>query len=48
VQADAGGNFDFSFTSPLPLPGTRYDIQMSSTKADVTNEARLVLFQRQG
>lgn len=48
MQADAGGNFDFSFTSPFPVPGTRYDVQMTASKADVTNESRLVLFQRQG
>jgi hypothetical protein len=48
LQADANGNFEFSFTSPFPVPGTRYDIQMVASKADVTNEARLVLFQRQG
>jgi hypothetical protein len=48
MQADAGGNFAFDFSSPFPVPGTRYDVQMTSSKADVTNEARLVLFQRQG
>ena len=48
LQADRDGEFEFSFTSPLPVPGTRYDIQMTATKADVTNEARLTLFQRQG
>ncbi len=48
IQADRNGDFDFSFNSPFPVPGTRYDIQMTATKADVTNEARLTLFQRQG
>lgn len=48
LQADARGNFDFSFSSPMQIPGTRYDIAMSANKADVTSEARLVLFQRQG
>jgi hypothetical protein len=48
IQADANGHFDFSFTSPFPVPGTRYDISMVASKADVTNEARLVLYQRQG
>ena len=32
----------------LPVPGTRYDVSMVASKADVTNEARLVLYQRQG
>ena len=48
VQADANGRFDFSFSPPFPLPGTRYDVAMVAHKADVTTEARLVLYQRQG
>jgi hypothetical protein len=48
VQADANGHFDFSFNSPLQIPGTRYDISMVANKADVTTEAKLVLYQRQG
>jgi hypothetical protein len=48
MRADANGHFDFSFSSPFPVPGTRYDISMVASKGDVTNEARLVLHQRQG
>lgn len=48
LQADRNGHFDFSFDSPFPVPGTRYDISMVANKADVTTEARLTLFQRQG
>ncbi len=48
LQADANGNFSFSFSPRFIVPGTRYEIDMVSTKANVTNEARLVLFQRQG
>lgn len=48
LQADANGNFDFSFASPFPVPGTRYEVSMVASKADVTAEARLVLYQRQG
>jgi hypothetical protein len=48
IQADANGNFEFSFTSPFPVPGTRYDVSMKARKADVTTEAKLVLYQRQG
>jgi hypothetical protein len=48
VQADAGGNFDFSFRTPFPVPGTRYDVQLLAHKADVTTEARLTLYQREG
>ena len=48
VQADANGNFSFSFTPQLPLPGTRYEVTMVSTRGDVRAESTLVLFQRQG
>ena len=48
MRADADGEFDFSFSSPFPVPGTRYDVSMTASKADVTNETRLVLYQRQG
>jgi hypothetical protein len=48
LQADARGMFEFSFRSPFPVPGTKYDVNMIATKADVTREAHLVLFQRQG
>lgn len=47
LQADANGNFDFSFTSPFPVPGTRYEVSMTASKADVRAETRLVLFQGQ-
>jgi hypothetical protein len=48
IQADSNGNFEFSFSSPIPVPGTRYDIAMRAHKADVTTESKLVLYQRQG
>lgn len=48
LQADANGNFAFSFSPRVLIPGTRYEIDMVATKANVTSEARLVLFQRQG
>jgi len=48
LQADPDGYFDFRFTSPYPVPGTRYDVSMTASKADVTNEARLTLYQGQG
>ncbi|WP_328700407.1 hypothetical protein [Caenimonas soli] len=48
VQADGNGNFSFSFTPQLPLPGTRYEVTLVSTRGDVRAESTLVLFQRQG
>lgn len=48
VQADARGVFEFGFRSPFPVPGTKYDVNIVSTKENVTREAHLVLFQRQG
>lgn len=47
VQADGAGNFSFSFSPRLPLPGTRYEITMTAHKAELTTESRLVLFQKQ-
>lgn len=46
LQADANGNFSFSFAPRFGIPGTRYDISMVSTKAGATNDARLTLYQR--
>jgi hypothetical protein len=48
IQADARGFFEFSFRSAFPVPGTKYDVQLTARKADVTKEAHLTLFQRQG
>jgi hypothetical protein len=48
IQADANGNFSFSFTPKLPLPGTRYEVVMTSQRGDVRADSTLILFQRQG
>jgi hypothetical protein len=48
VQADGNGNFSFSFTPQLPLPGTRYEVTMVSHRGDTRAESTLILFQRQG
>lgn len=48
VQADASGNFSFSFSPQLPLPGTRYEITMGSSKGNLRADSTLVLFQKQG
>lgn len=54
VQADANGEFSIDFNpryvrdnaSLLPVPGTRYDISISSSRDNATTESRLTLFQR--
>ncbi|HTH79614.1 MAG TPA: hypothetical protein VL593_11585 [Ramlibacter sp.] len=48
LQADARGFFEFSFRTPYPVPGTKYDVDLVARKADESREARLTLFQRQG
>ena len=48
VQADATGRFSFTFSPRYPIPGTRYEVDMVANKASATNDAKLVLFQRQG
>jgi hypothetical protein len=46
LQADTNGNFSFSFVPQVPIPGTRYDITMVSTRGNLRDDARLVLVQR--
>lgn len=46
LQADSNGNFSFSFSPRFPIPGTRYEVSLVSTKAGVANDARLTLYQR--
>lgn len=54
VQADANGEFSFHFNprtsrdnaSSLPVPGTRYDVSITSTRDNARSESRLMLFQR--
>lgn len=48
LQADARGFFELSFRSAMPIPGTKYDVDMTASKADVRREAHVVLYQRQG
>lgn len=46
LRADASGNFGFSFQPQIPIPGTRYEIAMNASKADLNKEMKLVLFQQ--
>lgn len=49
VQADRDGHFRV-LVNPrgLPIPGTRYDVRLTSTSGQQTAEERLTLIQRQG
>jgi hypothetical protein len=47
LRADPNGNFAFTFRPQIAVPGTRYEITMNATKADLRTETQLVLFQQQ-
>lgn len=47
LRADPNGNFAFTFRPQIPVPGTRYEITINATKADLRTETQLVLFQQQ-
>ena len=44
VRPDANGNFAFTFQSPTPVPGTRYEATVTATRGDLVRESKLVLF----
>ncbi len=46
LRADANGNFAFTFQSPVPVPGTRYEAGITATRGDLIRETKLVLFQQ--
>lgn len=47
VQADRNGDFSFTFTSQVPLPGTRYEVTMTAGRDGMAaTETQLVLFQK--
>ena len=46
LRSDAAGNFAFSFQSQIPVPGTRFEVTLTATKANLSRETRLVLFQQ--
>jgi hypothetical protein len=49
VQADGNGNFAVTLAPRgLPIPGSRYDVKLTSTSGGQTAEERLTLIQRQG
>ena len=46
LSSDANGNFVFSFQPQVPLPGARYEVTITASKADLKRESKLVLFQQ--
>ena len=46
LRADANGNFAFSFQPQYVVPGARYEIALHATKAELTSDMNLVLFQQ--
>lgn len=48
VQADANGNFNIHFgpNRSIPVPGTRYEVSLTSSTGGPATEQRLTLFQR--
>ncbi|PSB43495.1 hypothetical protein C7B67_23790 [filamentous cyanobacterium Phorm 6] len=46
VKADEQGNFSFAFNPTVALPGTKYEVNLSSNNGDRTSEQSLVLFQK--
>jgi hypothetical protein len=46
MRADQAGNFAVTFQSPLPVPGTRFEIAVIASKGGLTKETRLVLLQQ--
>ena len=49
VQADAQGRFTVRvMPRGLPIPGTRYEVELTATRGTQTAEESLTLYQRQG
>ena len=46
LRADANGNFAFTYQPSIPVPGARYEIAITSSKAELTKDYKLVLFQQ--
>ena len=46
LQADAEGNFSFTFVPQIAIPGARYDIAMVASRGNASQETRLSLFER--
>ena len=46
IRSDAQGNFMFTFQPQIPVPGARFEANITATRGDQSRETRLVLFQQ--
>lgn len=46
VQTDAQGNFSFTFSPTITVPGTRYQVSLNATRGTETGRGTLVLIQQ--
>ncbi len=46
LRPDANGNWAFTFQSQSPVPGTRYEVTITTTRGDSVRESKLVLFEQ--
>jgi hypothetical protein len=46
ITADADGNFSFTVSPQMPIPGMRYEIELKATGNGQTKDTKLVLFQQ--
>ena len=46
LKADAAGNFAFSFQPQIPVPGSRYELTIRASKAELSKDIKVVLFQK--
>lgn len=46
ITADADGNFSFDIAPQMPVPGMRYEINLTANANNQTKDTRLVLFQQ--
>lgn len=46
LQADREGTFSFTLVPGIPIPGTRYDIDMVARRDNLSQESRFTLFER--
>lgn len=46
LRSDANGNFAFTFSPQVTVPGTRYEVTIVASKGELNKETKLVLFQQ--